>query len=124
MSDEDLARRCLDQICALYGEDLRGRYLGAGGTIRTPVSYPVYLNAYETERKLFALSTGVDGLYSIGRNGEFAHILMEDVFWRTIRKMDDVARYVTGPMDEQPRVFLDGGLPKLDLGAAGLSQPA
>jgi len=25
----------------------------------------------------------VAGLYSIGRNGEFAHILMEDVYWRT-----------------------------------------
>ena len=35
----------------------------------------------------FEQGTGVTGLYSVGRNGEFAHILMEDVFWRTRRKL-------------------------------------
>ncbi|WP_294645105.1 FAD-dependent oxidoreductase [uncultured Aureimonas sp.] len=125
MSDEDLARTCLDQICALYGEELRGRYLGAGGTIRTPISYPVYLGAYETERRLFSMSTGVDGLYSVGRNGEFAHILMEDVFWRTIRRMEDVARYVAAPADgAQPALSLEERLAGLGLSAPGLSQPA
>jgi hypothetical protein len=29
----------------------------------------------------------VRGLHSIGRNGEFAHILMEDVYWRTVSRM-------------------------------------
>ncbi|RIY00809.1 FAD-dependent oxidoreductase [Aureimonas flava] len=122
MGDEELAKRCLDQLCALYGEELRGRYLGAGGTIRTPISYPVYLNAYETERKRFALSTGVEGLYSVGRNGEFAHILMEDVFWRTIRRMQDVERYVAGP--GAPGAVVDGSMSAFRLDGASLSQPA
>ncbi|WP_082666399.1 NAD(P)/FAD-dependent oxidoreductase [Aureimonas sp. AU4] len=96
MSDEELAKRCLDGLCEIYGEHLRASYLGAGGTIRTPVSYPVYLSKYEDERQRFSRSTGVEGLWSIGRNGEFAHILMEDVYWRTIHRMEDVARYVGG----------------------------
>ena len=36
-------------------------------------------------------STGVDRLLSIGRNGEFAHILMEDVYWRTVRRARSLA---------------------------------
>ena len=47
----------------------------------------MYLNEYEESRQLFRDSTGVKGLYSIGRNGEFAHILMEDVYWRTLAKV-------------------------------------
>ncbi len=92
MSDEDIAELCLDGLCALFGSDLRQRYLGAAGAIRAPTSYPVYLRAYEAQRQRFARSTGVEGLYSVGRNGEFAHILMEDVYWRTIRRMEGVAR--------------------------------
>ncbi|WP_082653514.1 NAD(P)/FAD-dependent oxidoreductase [Aureimonas sp. AU22] len=124
MSDEDLAKRCLDQICALYGEGLRTRYLGAGGTIRTPISYPVYLNAYEAERRLFARSTGVQGLYSVGRNGEFAHILMEDVFWRTIRRMEDVERYVAAPgaWEGRPGLVAEDPLAGLGFASARLSQ--
>ena len=57
----------------------------------TPLST---ITAYEERRQGFAESTGVDGLYSIGRNGEFAHLLMEDIYWRTLKRMGGVASYV------------------------------
>jgi protoporphyrinogen oxidase len=93
MSDADLASLCLEGLCRIY-PDLRARYLAAGGVVRTPISYPVHRLDYEEERRRFALSTGIGGLYSIGRNGEFAHILMEDVYWRTLKRMAEVAAYV------------------------------
>jgi hypothetical protein len=93
MSDEKLAEACLDGLCRIYPH-LRGRYLGPGGMLKTPFAYPVYLSKYEERRRDFARSTSVDGLYSIGRNGEFAHLLMEDIYWRTLRRMNDVAAYV------------------------------
>jgi oxygen-dependent protoporphyrinogen oxidase len=49
------------------------------------------LREYEEERQAFASATPVEGLYSIGRNGEFSHILMEDVYWRTVDRMREVA---------------------------------
>lgn len=93
MPEEKLAAICLDGICRIFPE-LRQRYLGFGGTLKTPVAYPVYLARYEQQRKQFARSTGIDGLYSVGRNGEFGHLLMEDVYWRTLRRTADVAAYV------------------------------
>ena len=45
------------------------------------------LKEYESKRVAFEHSAPVAGLYSIGRNGEFAHVLMEDVYWRTVRRM-------------------------------------
>lgn len=93
MSDEKLAEACLDGLCRIYPH-LRERYIGAGGMLKTPFAYPVYLSKYEERRQGFARSTGVDGLYSIGRNGEFAHLLMEDIYWRTLKRMRDVADYV------------------------------
>ncbi|MAU97367.1 MAG: hypothetical protein CMP81_16030 [Fulvimarina sp.] len=96
MSDETLAALCLDGICEIYPH-LRRKHLGAGGIMRTPVSYPVYRLDYEEERQRFARSTGIDGLWSIGRNGEFAHILMEDVHCRTLRRMDEVCDYLCPP---------------------------
>ncbi|WP_019997674.1 protoporphyrinogen/coproporphyrinogen oxidase [Aureimonas ureilytica] len=94
MADEDLAELCLEGTCRIFGNDLRKRYLGAGGTLRTPIAYPVFLSSYESARQRFAQDSGVAGLYSIGRHGEFAHILMEDIYWRTLRRMNDVAAYV------------------------------
>ena len=32
----------------------------------------------------------VEGLYSVDRNGEFAHILIEDLYWRTLGCMRDL----------------------------------
>jgi stalled ribosome rescue protein Dom34 len=58
--------------------------------LRTPIAYPVFLKRYEQQRVAFQRSTGIAGLYSIGRNGEFDHILMEDVYVRTQRRMTTV----------------------------------
>ncbi|MFW5680028.1 MAG: protoporphyrinogen/coproporphyrinogen oxidase [Pseudomonadota bacterium] len=85
-SDEALAERCLDQLKPVI-PDIRSRFQGAR-VLRTKIAYPVYLRAYEAERQRFSQSSGVPGLYSVGRNGEFAHILMEDVYHRTNRRVD------------------------------------
>ena len=95
MSDEALARLCLEGLTRL-NPALAHRYLGLGGVLRTPIAYPVYLNAYEDDRKRFGQSTGIDGLYSIGRNGEFAHILMEDIYWRSLRQVEAIDGYLRG----------------------------
>jgi oxygen-dependent protoporphyrinogen oxidase len=63
----------------------RRDYLGSR-VVRAPAAYPVFHLDYELDRQRLATSTGVDRLLSIGRNGEFDHILMEDVYWRTVRK--------------------------------------
>jgi protoporphyrinogen oxidase len=97
MSDDELAATCLEGIARIY-PGVRQRYLGLGGVVRTPIAYPVYLKRYEKARTDFARSTGIDGLYSIGRNGEFAHILMEDIYWRTLKQMEQVADYVAAPV--------------------------
>jgi hypothetical protein len=55
--------------------------------VRTPIAYPVYDLEYEADRQALERTTGVEGLLSVGRNGEFAHILMEDVYWRTQRRV-------------------------------------
>ena len=62
--------------------------------LRTPIAHPVFLNAYEDDRLALERSSPVAGLYSIGRNGEFAHILMEDVYWRTLSKARDIIAYL------------------------------
>ncbi len=93
MPDEKLADLCLDGFAELFPQ-VRGTYLGASGVLRTPVAYPVYLNSYEEQRRRFSQTTGVEGLYSIGRNGEFAHLLMEDVYQRTLRRTADIDAYV------------------------------
>lgn len=83
--DEALAELCLQQLQAIL-PDVRRRYLGSR-VLRTPIAYPVFLSEYEQDRQRLERDTGVEGLYSIGRNGEFAHILMEDVYWRTLRRV-------------------------------------
>ena len=93
MPDEELGRLCLLHAKKLI-PDAESRYDGCR-VLRTPLAYPVYLNEYEPERKAFEKSTGIERLYSVGRNGEFAHILMEDVFWRTRRKMRQLVRELT-----------------------------
>lgn len=92
--DDALAANCLDQLQSLV-PDIKSRYRGAR-VLRTKIAYPVYLRAYEEERKRFSRESGIKGLYSVGRNGEFAHILMEDVYLRTTqrvgRMIEDVNR--------------------------------
>lgn len=53
-----------------------------------PLAYPVFALDYEAERQALERDgVGIDNLCSIGRNGEFAHILMEDSYWRTVAAM-------------------------------------
>ena len=86
MTDDELAELCLGHVERLV-PDIRRRYIGAH-VMRLPLAYPVFLRDYENDRRqLEEIGTGVEGLASIGRNGEFAHILMEDVYWRTTRRI-------------------------------------
>lgn len=87
--DESLGERCRTALDRMV-PGLAKRYLGCR-VVRTPLAYPVFLTEYEADRRRFEEGTGVAGLYSVGRNGEFAHILMEDVFWRTRRKLIGLA---------------------------------
>lgn len=41
---------------------------------------------YEADRVALALGLPVEGLHSVGRNGEFARVLIEDVYLRTRQK--------------------------------------
>ncbi len=84
-TEESLAALCLNALDRIV-PGLAERFLGCR-VVRTPLAYPVFLTEYEADRLRFEQGTGIAGLYSVGRNGEFAHILMEDVFWRTRRKL-------------------------------------
>ena len=88
MSEDDINELCLKHLVKII-PDARERFLGAK-TLRTPIAYPVFLNEYETERQNFEKSTNIENLLSVGRNGEFSHIFMEDVYWRTRRKVAEL----------------------------------
>ena len=90
--EAELAELCLTSIVEVI-PDARERYLGYN-VLRTPIAYPVFLNKYEQARKNFERSTNVENLLSIGRNGEFAHIFMEDVYWRTRKKVQKLIEIV------------------------------
>jgi protoporphyrinogen oxidase len=85
MPDDEIARWCLDHL-GEFIPDVEKRYNGCR-VVRTPMAYPIFRREYEEQRQEFDRSTGIGGLYSVGRNGEFAHNLMEDVYWRTRRRM-------------------------------------
>jgi protoporphyrinogen oxidase len=85
MPDQELVDLCLEHLTPIVA-DIRQRFESAH-VLRTPIAYPVFLNDYEEQRLRLRESTGVQRLYSIGRNGEFAHILMEDVYWRTLARV-------------------------------------
>ena len=88
MDEEKLTALCIEHLTKII-PDARARFLGAK-VLKTPIAYPVFLNEYENERQAFEQSSGIENLLSIGRNGEFAHIFMEDVYWRTRRKVGDL----------------------------------
>lgn len=90
MDDDALGEYCLRFLDPVI-KGARDKYLGCK-VLRTPYSYPVFLAEYEEQRRQFARSTNIEGLHSIGRNGEFAHIFMEDVYWRTLSKVRDITR--------------------------------
>jgi protoporphyrinogen/coproporphyrinogen III oxidase len=88
MTDDALGELCCDALRPMIPA-ARSQYLGCQ-VLRSPIAYPVFLNKYEADRVALEQSTGIAGLYSIGRNGEFSHLLMEDVYWRTQKKMREV----------------------------------
>lgn len=85
MDDEALGDLCVENLQPII-PDIKNRYLGCR-VLKTPIAYPVFLREYEAERREFANGTGIENLYSVGRNGEFQHIFMEDVHHRTQAKM-------------------------------------
>jgi protoporphyrinogen oxidase len=87
MDEATISELCLKHLTKII-PDVRKRYLGCS-VIRTPIAYPVFLNKYEAERQKFEKSTNVENLLSVGRNGEFSHIFMEDVYWRTRKKIQE-----------------------------------
>jgi len=104
MDDAALGELCVDAMQNLF-PGIRQHYSGCR-VLRTPIAYPMYHIDYEADRRRFAHGTGIDNLYSVGRNGEFAHILMEDVYWRTLKKMNELVR----KLREQPAPAEAGGL--------------
>ena len=92
MADDRLGEVCLEGLERMR-PGIRARYLGCS-VMRTPIAYPVFAIEYEAERQRLEQGTGIEGLVSIGRNGEFAHILMEDIYWRTRRKMGALADWL------------------------------
>jgi oxygen-dependent protoporphyrinogen oxidase len=95
-NDAQLTQLCLESMGPIV-PDARKRFLGYH-VLRTTLAYPIFLNDYEVERRDFERGTGIAGLYSIGRNGEFDHLLTEDVYWRTLRKIPDVLTFL-GPLN-------------------------
>ncbi len=90
MNEGELEKLCLEHITAVI-PNAKKIFLGSN-VLRTAVAYPVFLAEYEKERKNFEQSTNIDNLLSIGRNGEFAHIFMEDVYWRTRKKVQELIK--------------------------------
>lgn len=84
MSDEVLGDLCVAHLESLV-PDVRSRYLGCR-VMRTPIAYPVFALAYEEHRLRLSQAGGIAGLHLVGRNGEFRHDLMEDVYWRTLAR--------------------------------------
>ena len=85
MPDDEMIEICLENLSHVV-PGIRAKFLGAK-ILKTPIAYPIYLSEYETARRAFERSTNIENLLSIGRNGEFSHIFMEDVYWRTRKKV-------------------------------------
>jgi protoporphyrinogen oxidase len=96
MDDGDLGELCVATLGDVV-PSARRDYLGCR-VARSSNAYPVFALEYETERQRLATTLGVDRLLSIGRNGEFAHILMEDVYWRTVRRARQLASTLQAPL--------------------------
>ncbi len=85
MDEQRLVSLCLKAISDVI-PNAESSFLGHN-VLRTAFSYPVFLNEYEEERRQFEKTSSIENVLSIGRNGEFAHIFMEDVYWRTRKKV-------------------------------------
>ena len=87
MSDDEVTKICLDKLEGMM-PGVRQHFIKSR-LFRTKNAYSIFNREYENERQKFAQTTGVGGLYSIGRNGEFEHLLMEDIYWRTMKKVGE-----------------------------------
>lgn len=94
MADEQLGELCVNHLEPLIPR-VREKYLGCR-VLKTPIAYPVFAKEYEADRQRFASSTGIEGLHSVGRNGEFSHIFMEDVYWRSLKKSRELRHWLSG----------------------------
>lgn len=94
MDDESLGELCVRNLQPII-PDVKSRYRGCR-VLKTPIAYPVFLREYEAERQQFMNGTGIENLYSVGRNGEFSHIFMEDVHHRTRAKMSGLESVLNG----------------------------
>ncbi len=94
MNEDELTELCLEHLTKIIPNP-REKFLGAK-MLKTPIAYPVFLNEYEAARRDFEKSTNIENLLSIGRNGEFAHIFMEDVYWRTRKKVKILIEQTNG----------------------------
>ncbi len=125
MDDEALGELCINNLKPLI-PDARRRYLGCR-VMRTPIAYPVFMREYETERQRLAEGTGIENLHSVGRNGEFSHIFMEDVHCRTEKKMDQMLRSLApekGKSIPRPAASRDGYIAELLGSLNGDRKPA
>ncbi len=95
MGEEEITQLCLEHITAVI-PDAKKRFLGSN-VLRTPIAYPIFLSAYEKERKDFEQSTNIENLLSVGRNGAFSHMFMEDVYWRTQKKVKQLIETMGKP---------------------------
>lgn len=103
--DDELVEQCVGTLDPLI-PDVRRRLLGAR-VLRQPLAYPVFALDYEADRAdLAAQGTGIAGLHSVGRNGEFDHILMEDIFWRLRRRAPMIAARHRASSDEADSIDL------------------
>ena len=93
--DDALTRECLAALSRRDGS-LPGRFVGSR-VLRVATAYPVFLLEYEAARAKLAEGTDIPGLASVGRNGEFGHWLMEDVYHRTRRKVGRVLDEIEVP---------------------------
>ena len=89
LTDDQVVERCIATLDPLI-PNVRSWVIGAS-VLRQPLGYPVFALDYEQDRATLAnQGTGVHGLHSVGRNGEFDHILMEDTFWRLRRRIPSI----------------------------------
>jgi protoporphyrinogen/coproporphyrinogen III oxidase len=111
MTDEALGEFCCEALRPIIPQ-IQRHYLGCR-VLRSPIAYPVYLQEYEEDRCRFEKSTGIAGLYSIGRNGEFSHLLMEDIYWRTQKQMREVRMALSGYAASSGQDYADDLLEKI-----------
>ncbi len=100
-SDDSIAMQCKEGLEQMI-PGIAARVFGFR-VVRVPLAYPIYHIDYEKERAQFEKGTGIQGLISVGRNGEFSHLLMEDVYWRTRWKISEFIDQRTANQLDQAR---------------------